>query len=146
MENSTEELEHTHGELLAEANKVLGLGMLERKDEGSNHSILVQWDGRGRKRADSYAAIHGLRMMVDDRRPEVSDWLQPGVPISLKALNNTSTLYDQGDGKVKRVLYDVAAEYYRAGGHAPDPPRQRTRTHGEPMKRISEYTERREAS
>ena len=144
VDNSTEIPEHTHHELLAEANKVLGLGLLKRPDQNSNHSILVQWEGRGRSRADTYAAIHGLRMMVDDRRPEVVEWLKPGVPISLKALNGTSTLYDQGDGKAKRVLYDVAAEYYRAGGRNHDPPRQRTRTSRDPMKRL--FTEHREAS
>ena len=95
----------------------LGLGILPPLDLRTNASILKTWAyGSGRSLEEIEAAIEGLADMVVKRRAEVTDWLPPGKPITLKALNNTNTLYDQGDGKAQRPLWDVAVECYRAQG------------------------------
>lgn len=109
---------YTEGELLVEANEVLGMKALKPEDLQANRSILKRWLYKRPPvpSEEVYAAIHGLRWMVDTGRPEVSEWLSPQKPISLKALNNTETLFDQGDGKAKRVLFDVAVELYQRIG------------------------------
>lgn len=92
----------------------LGLGLLPPIELRANRSLLVSWEGRGRSLEEIEAAILGLADIVKRRRPEVADWLPPGKPITLKALQNTMTLYDQGDGKAQRPLWDVAVEFHRS--------------------------------
>ena len=107
----------TKNELLEVANEVLGRRVLNNAEKSRNNSILVSWLGTGRTPDAINAAIRGLALMVERRANEVADWLKPGQPIGLRALHNTSTLYDQGDGKAKRVLFDVALEEFYRGNH-----------------------------
>jgi hypothetical protein len=104
----------TVSELEELAAERLGLKILPPGDLATNSRILKDWAyGSGRNLEEIEAAILGLADMVARHRPEVSDWLHPGIPITLKALQ-VNTLYDQGDGKAQRPLWDVAVEHYRA--------------------------------
>jgi len=110
----------TVSELEELAAERLGLRILPKTDLATNHRLLKEWAyGSGRDLEEIEAAILGLADMVAKHRPEVSDWLHPGVPITLKALQHTNTLYDQGDGKAQRPLWDVAVEHFRSGHRAP---------------------------
>lgn len=101
----------TISEVAELADRVLGLGMLPVDERQRNRRLVTTWDGQGRDLAEIATTIEGLAAMVRDQRPEVRDWLPPGKPIGLRALQNTNTLYDQGDGKAQRPLWDVAFEY-----------------------------------
>lgn len=103
--------EYTKGELLEAAKRECGLGLWDRQEESRANSVLVSWTGEGIKSERIWAAIHGARILANAGKVE---WLPKGKPFGLRALRNTGTLYDQGDGKAARPFFEVAAEAYYA--------------------------------
>tara|TARA_Y100000401_G_scaffold86357_1_gene71694 strand:- start:155 stop:1036 length:882 start_codon:yes stop_codon:yes gene_type:complete len=105
---------YTKGELLAEAESVLGLGKLNNTDKLANARILNSWlySGESRTAEDVYAAIHGAAMMRDK---DLIGWdsAAPGIPMTLKALNGAMTLTYLGDGKVQQTLWFAAIDHFR---------------------------------
>ena len=105
------------------ADERLGLNLLPPADQQTNLRLVRTWNGGGRNLEEIEGAIEGLALMVEEGRPEVHDWLPRGKPITLKALT-ANTLYDQGDGRAKRPLWDVAFEFYRGHGLNKPAPKQ----------------------
>ena len=109
-------------------------------DGGRSHSVAKRWL-KTREPWRIIAAIEGMRTLVD--RGTFRDWtppIMPGEGFSLRAMNGAHTLVDHHSGeRVERNVYELATE-----ASLTDPPRQRTRTQGDPMKRL--FTEHREAS
>lgn len=102
---------YTRGELIEAAKRQCGLGVWDRQEEGRANSVIVSWYGEGIKPERIWAAIHGARILCDAGKVE---WLAKGKPFGLRALRNTHTLYDQGDGRAERPMFDVAEEAYYA--------------------------------
>lgn len=113
----------TISSVTALADELLGLNALPSEERKRNRRLVTTWDGQGRNLDVVADTIRGLAAMVHDRRPEVAEWLKLGEPIGLRALQNTSTLYEQGDGKAQRPLWDVAYEYSRRTDRPRDPKR-----------------------
>lgn len=114
--------QYTKGELLEAARKVCGLGLWDREEQNRANSVLVSWYGEGIKPERIWAAIHGARILCDSGKVE---WLPKGKPFGLRALRNTATLYDQGDGRAQRPLFDVCEEAFIRSS---DPKASKTRT------------------
>ena len=103
------------------ADEVLGLGKLKKNEKSLNRIIVREWryQSNGRSDTEIESAIHGLRLMIEQRRPEVERY-KPDQGYSLAVLRmkdkdsgerrETQTLYEQGDGTALRVLLDVAQE------------------------------------
>lgn len=107
----------TTGELLELAQGTCGLNRWNSDERKRSGSILLAWLAEGKTPSQVEAAIRGSRLMVDTG--QVS-WLERGKPFGLRALRNTGTLFDQGDGKAARPFFDVAEEtYVRSLARAP---------------------------
>ena len=118
---STPGRERSDEELAMIADEVLGLGKLKKNEKSLNRMVVREWryQSNGRSDTDIESAIHGLRLMIEQRRPEVERY-KPDQGYSLAVLRmkdkdsgqrrETQTLYEQGDGKALRVLFDVAQE------------------------------------
>lgn len=126
---------YSQSELLEMAEKLLGLGIVDHKRQGTNKGILNRWMyGRPpRDTTEIACAIEGAAMMRD---ADLIGWssARPGMPMTLAALNGPMTLADQGDGKAVRDLYSVAVEYRRARDLTPRTAKPRTR--GSSMDRL----------
>lgn len=114
--------EYTLGQLMEAARKVCGLGLWDRREENSAHSVLQSLHGEGKTPERIWAAMHGARQLCDAGKVE---WLKARQPFGLKVLRNQQTLYDQGDGRAVRPFFDVAEEAFN---REPRTPRSRTRT------------------
>ena len=78
----------------------------ETEDFANSRNILTVWLRQGRDRTNIHAAIIGARMMVEEGQV---DWIRPGTPFSLRALNHQYTVTDDG----VRDFYTVAQDAYR---------------------------------
>lgn len=116
-------------ELLEHAKRECGMGTWKHKEIGRAASVIEGW-ARERKKtaAEIFEAIHGARLMVDRNKVDWRDeagrrTMLPGKPFGLYALVNTTTLFDQGDGRAPRPFFDCAIEEYRRADTTGPPPR-----------------------
>lgn len=122
---------YTVSGLAMEANEVLGMrtwwqNELDPRFNEAKVFIRRHWDGPGRDLAMAYAAIHGLRILVD--RGDI-EWLadKKNRPIDGLAVFKKRAVLPGPDGTQLRGLEDAAVEaYYRQG----DEPVRKARTNG----------------
>lgn len=111
---------HSIGSVALEAHRILGMGLwgdeLSSRYTETCSLIRRQWVADGRSLADLYAAIHGLRLMVD--RGDI-EWLadRKQKPLDgLHVLVRAEALIPGPDGRNRRPLYAAAIDaYYRQG-------------------------------
>jgi len=109
------DVEYTVSGLIEEARTVLGCGIWPENGlecRKARDVIIKHWEGRGVELSQVYAAIHGLRIMVD--RGDV-EWLKDrkGRPIDgIQALANTRAVIPGADGTQLRPLFSAAVEAY----------------------------------
>lgn len=119
--------EYTRYQLVQAAGRECGMGTWTNAEEHAASSIVQSWFRQGRTSGQIWAAVHGSRLMVDAGKVDWVDGygrpsMPPKRPFHLRALVNTTTLFEQGDGKAPRPFFDVAMEEYQK---ADDRPRAR---------------------
>jgi hypothetical protein len=127
VEEKFEDQPHTASSLALEANEVLGMrtwwrSELDAKYRETKSLITRHWGGRGKDLAMVYAAIHGLRILVD--RGDV-EWLadRKRKPLDgLHVLTNTRALIPGFDGQNLRGLFDASVDAYYRQGEEKRPP------------------------
>ena len=132
-------------ELAMLADEVLGLGKLTKNEKALNRMIVREWryQSSGISDIEIESAIHGLRLMIDQRRPEVERYRpEKGYPLALLRMKDDGsgkrrdamTLYEQGDGKALRALFDVAEEAWVSHSEA-------AQKRGGGLQRVSELSQ-----
>lgn len=96
-------------ELMGCIRDVAGLGKLDGVRIARSASVAKQLLEKGETPLRIMAAIEGVRHMAD--RGQLREWIKPGEPFDLRALNNTKTVVHHHSGEtLTRRLYDVALE------------------------------------
>lgn len=143
VENSGgDSVTYSRFELLEDAKRECGMGKWGVSEIRTASSVLVGWAREGKTASEVHQAIHGARLMVDRNKVDWKDGagartMLPGKPFGLQALVNSSTLFDQGDGKAPRRFFDCAIEEYR---RADSPAPSRTANTGPERIRVGDFT------
>lgn len=101
--------------LVTEAGEVLGLGTWGNELDVPHRKakdIILTWQGAGMTLQEVYAAIHGLRRLVDSGRVS---WIEPDEPIrGLEVLVRTRVVVPGPDGEQLRSLFSASVDSYYA--------------------------------